>query len=107
MLPLRTLSYRLPELVAAARRTSQLPLRKITLPVDLLASTEDRVLPSVKEASRLRRLLPNSNVVKLEGAGHVPLLEGVSHAMVINDRCPQILHTTANTACRCSKVTLC
>ncbi|KAL1503359.1 hypothetical protein AB1Y20_011411 [Prymnesium parvum] len=75
-LPLRTLAFRLPQLIDAAKRTNELPLRKLSLPVDIIASAEDRVLPSVEEAKRLARRLPNANVIQLEGSGHVPLFEG-------------------------------
>lgn len=45
-----------PQLIDAAKSSRGLPLRKFTLPVDIVASTDDRVLPSVKEAERLVRL---------------------------------------------------
>ena len=50
-------------------------LRRVKLPIQLLASTEDKVLPSVDECRRLQRLLPNARVTELQGSGHVPLLE--------------------------------
>ncbi|KAL3915184.1 MAG: hypothetical protein SGPRY_007341, partial [Prymnesium sp.] len=41
------------QLIESAKQTSELPLRKLSLPVDLIASTDDRILPSVREANRL------------------------------------------------------
>ena len=55
--------------------TKELKLGSLKLPVEILASSEDRVLPSVDEGKRLARALPNGRTTVLEGSGHVPLLE--------------------------------
>ncbi len=53
----------------------KLPLERILQPVLLLASGADRLLPSVAEAGRLVRYLPNSQKVLLPESGHACLLE--------------------------------
>jgi len=50
-------------------------LRQLTQPALLIASTGDRLLPSLAEAERLSQLLPNARLVKLPGSGHASLLE--------------------------------
>ena len=76
-LPADTLSFRLAMLSEAAAQLDQSAagLRRVKLPIQLLASTEDKVLPSVDECRKLQRLLPNARVTELQGSGHVPLLE--------------------------------
>jgi len=76
-LPADTLAFRLAMLSAAAAQLdeSSAALRRLKLPIELLASTEDKVLPSVNECRKLQRLLPNARVTELPGSGHVPLLE--------------------------------
>lgn len=72
-------------------------LRQLTQPVLLLASAADRLLPSVDEASRLSRLLPNSRVVVLPKSGHACLLEAdvnlhqimVSHDFLVKQKTAQ------------------
>lgn len=53
----------------------ELPLDCIQQPVLVLASGSDRLLPSVEEAGRLKRYLPNSQTVLLPDSGHACLLE--------------------------------
>ncbi|MEX1324103.1 MAG: alpha/beta hydrolase [Synechococcaceae cyanobacterium] len=53
----------------------KLPLQRILQPVLILASGADRLLPSVAEAQRLVRALPNTQTVKLPDSGHACLLE--------------------------------
>ena len=60
---------------AAHLEESAASLRRVKLPIQLLASTDDRVLPSVDECRRLQRLLPNARTTELPGSCHVPLLE--------------------------------
>lgn len=48
-------------------------LHRITQPVTLFASTEDRVVASLEEAREMAELLPNAELRVLEGAGHVVL----------------------------------
>lgn len=50
-------------------------LRRLTQPVLLIASALDRLLPSVTEARRLVKILPNSQMVVLPKSGHACLLE--------------------------------
>ncbi|EHC12892.1 alpha/beta fold hydrolase [Fischerella thermalis] len=50
-------------------------LRQLNQPVLLVASTQDRLLPSLAEAQRLANILPNSKVVVLPESGHACLLE--------------------------------
>jgi pimeloyl-ACP methyl ester carboxylesterase len=53
----------------------ELPLAQIEQPVLVLASGADRLLPSVQEAGRLVRCLPDSRTVLLPNSGHACLLE--------------------------------
>jgi pimeloyl-ACP methyl ester carboxylesterase len=53
----------------------ELPLERIEQPALVLASGADRLLPSVAEARRLARNLPNSQTVLLPESGHACLLE--------------------------------
>jgi pimeloyl-ACP methyl ester carboxylesterase len=50
-------------------------LRHLTQPVMLIAGGADRLLPSVHEAERLAKWLPNAKVVVLPHSGHTCLLE--------------------------------
>ncbi|NJR17528.1 MAG: alpha/beta hydrolase [Calothrix sp. CSU_2_0] len=50
-------------------------LSQLTQPTLILASLEDRLLPSQEEAQRLNNLFPNSNIVNLPNSGHACLLE--------------------------------
>ena len=50
-------------------------LHRLTQPVLVLAGTSDRVLPSVYEADRLVKNLPNAQMVVLPKSGHACLLE--------------------------------
>ncbi len=74
-LPLPTLAFRLAMLLEAAERAPDLPLERLKVPVDVFASTDDRVLPSRDEGRRLARRLPNAKLTLLRDSGHVPLLE--------------------------------
>jgi len=74
-LPLPALAFRLSMLSKAAEEVGQLKLEKLTLPVHIFASSEDRVLPSVSEGRRLVQKLPNARLTVLDDSGHVPLLE--------------------------------
>ena len=74
-MPRSTLAYRLSMLLRAAEESEKLPLSRLKLPVQILASTEDRVLPSVREGRRLLNAFPNARLTRLEGSGHIPLLE--------------------------------
>ena len=74
-LPLDTLAFRLSMLLDGAEQVAELKLSKLRVPVQVIASTEDRVLASVDEAKRLVRNLPNAKLTTLEASGHVPLLE--------------------------------
>ncbi|MCX7594425.1 MAG: alpha/beta hydrolase [Fischerella sp.] len=50
-------------------------LRQLTQPVLLVASIQDRLLPSLSEAKRLANILPNAKIVVLPESGHACLLE--------------------------------
>ncbi|MBO3458070.1 alpha/beta hydrolase [Aetokthonos hydrillicola Thurmond2011] len=50
-------------------------LRQLTQPVLLIASAADHLLPSLAEAKRLVKILPNPQVVVLPHSGHACLLE--------------------------------
>ncbi|MEO1144539.1 MAG: alpha/beta fold hydrolase [Cyanobacteria bacterium J06638_22] len=52
-----------------------IPLHRITQPTLVLASTGDRLLPSVEESERLLQRLPNARRVILPDSGHACLLE--------------------------------
>ena len=85
-LPLETLAYRLPMLLDAAKHAETLKKSQLKLPVQIIASSEDKVLPSVDEGRKLARALPNAKLTTLEGSGHVPLLEArVNLATILRD----------------------
>jgi pimeloyl-ACP methyl ester carboxylesterase len=48
-------------------------LRRLTMPVLLLAGEQDALLPSVKTATRLKQLLPHAHIQVFPGIGHVLL----------------------------------
>ncbi|WP_325052204.1 alpha/beta hydrolase [Dulcicalothrix desertica] len=50
-------------------------LSQITQPVLLIASTKDRLLPSVAEAQRLTSIFTNSHLITLPHSGHSCLVE--------------------------------
>ncbi len=50
-------------------------LRRFTQPALIIASTDDRLLPSLPEAQRLVSILPNAKLVTLPNSGHACLLE--------------------------------
>lgn len=50
-------------------------LHRLTQPVLLVAGAADRLLPSVSEAKRLVKLLPDAKMVVLRHSGHTCLLE--------------------------------
>lgn len=50
-------------------------LRQLTQPTLLIASAEDKLLPSLPEAYRLKRIFRNAQVVVLPDSGHTCLLE--------------------------------
>jgi len=50
-------------------------LRQLTQPVLVIASALDRLLPSITEARRLVKILPNAQMVVLPYSGHTCLLE--------------------------------
>lgn len=52
-----------------------LPLGRIKQPVLVLASGSDRLLPSVAEAKRIAKYLPNAQTIRLPRSGHACLLE--------------------------------
>ncbi len=54
----------------------EMKLRQFTQPVLLVASKADLILPSVAEAKRLARILPNAKVVTVPHKGHACLVEG-------------------------------
>lgn len=49
-------------------------LREIKVPVTLVASGRDKIVPSVKEAHYMSSLLPNARVIVLPDHGHTPLV---------------------------------
>ncbi len=53
----------------------EIPLNQIPQPVLIMASEADRLLPSVTEADRLVRYLPNARKILLPDSGHACLLE--------------------------------
>ena len=48
-------------------------LGEVPVPVVVAAGTQDRVLPSVSEAARLRAALPDCTSLRLQGSGHISL----------------------------------
>ena len=54
---------------------ADIPLHQITKPTLIVASEADRLLPSVTEAYRLVRSLPNTKKILLPNSGHACLLE--------------------------------
>lgn len=53
----------------------EMKLRQFTQPVLLIASEADLILPSVAEAKRLARILPNARVATVPHRGHACLVE--------------------------------
>ena len=87
-LPPETLSYRLASLrAAAAAVTEPKVLARLTLPVQLFVSPDDRLLPSVDEGRRLARDLPNAKLNLLpEKVGHAALSDPrVNLAVLLRD----------------------
>jgi pimeloyl-ACP methyl ester carboxylesterase len=72
-LPLETLRWRL--LLLKRFQLSRDALRSLRVPSLLLAGGADRLLPSVREAQRLARELPEARVTVLPQSGHTCLLE--------------------------------
>lgn len=60
---------------------SDADLRRIAIPTLIVASGGDRLLPSVTEAQRLQRLLPQAQVHILPDSGHACLLEEDIHLL--------------------------
>lgn len=60
---------------------SDADLRRIAIPTLIVASGGDRLLPSVTEAQRLQRLLPQAQVHILPDSGHACLLEDDIHLL--------------------------
>ncbi|WP_254174350.1 alpha/beta fold hydrolase [Planktothrix pseudagardhii] len=58
-----------------AFKPNEAHLREIDIPVLVIASGADRLLPSVLEAQYLTKTLPNSQMVVLPDSGHACLLE--------------------------------
>jgi len=56
-------------------------LRQLTQPVLVIASALDRLLPSITEARRLVKILPNAQMVVLPYSGHACLLKQISSSM--------------------------
>jgi pimeloyl-ACP methyl ester carboxylesterase len=56
-------------------QTPKTELRQLKQPILLLASADDKMLPSLPEAYRLKRLFQNAQVVVLPHSGHTCLLE--------------------------------
>jgi len=52
-------------------------LRQLTQPVLVIASALDRLLPSITEARRLVKILPNAQMVVLPYSGHACLLADI------------------------------
>ncbi len=65
----------------------EIPLSKISQPVLIIASEADQLLPSVTEADRLLRYLPNATKVLLPESGHACLLEqDIQLEKILNSR---------------------
>jgi pimeloyl-ACP methyl ester carboxylesterase len=80
-----------------------LPLQDLRMPVVLLASGRDRLLPSVDEANRLAERLPYSHVEILPYSGHACLLEQDLDLRVVLEKHQMLgsLHETiAEASCR-------
>ncbi len=56
-------------------RIDEAKLQKIAQPVLLIGSQNDHLLPSVAEAYRLAKSLPNAQIITLPGSGHACLVE--------------------------------
>jgi pimeloyl-ACP methyl ester carboxylesterase len=54
---------------------NEFDLSRVNIPVLVIASGADRLLPSVLEARFLTRTLPNAQMVVLPDSGHACLLE--------------------------------
>jgi pimeloyl-ACP methyl ester carboxylesterase len=56
-------------------QVSDSQLQQLSMPILLIASREDRLLPSVVEVQRLAQKLPDARIVTLPDSGHACLLE--------------------------------
>jgi pimeloyl-ACP methyl ester carboxylesterase len=55
--------------------TNNTKLSQLTQPILLVASSDDRLLPSLEEVDRLANIFPNCKTVTLPNSGHACLLE--------------------------------
>ncbi|CAM9762041.1 unnamed protein product [Ectocarpus sp. 4 AP-2014] len=75
-LPPATLRWRIQNWLAAGQGRVERGLADMKVPVVVVAGSADRLLPSVKEAERLKSLIPGCRSMVLEGHGHAPLFDG-------------------------------
>jgi pimeloyl-ACP methyl ester carboxylesterase len=66
-------------------------LRRLTMPILLIASAADRLLPSVSEVERLQAALPQAEIMILPSSGHACLLESEVRLAKIIDQFEQQL----------------
>ncbi|CAM9570420.1 unnamed protein product [Hapterophycus canaliculatus] len=75
-LPPATLRWRIQNWLSAGQGRVDRGLADMQVPVVVLAGSADRLLPSTKEAERLKSLIPGCRTMVLEGHGHAPLFDG-------------------------------
>lgn len=78
-------------------------VRLCRMPVLLVGSGQDRLLPSLTEQTRLQRLLPNAQRLVLPDSGHTALLEVIPlhlfHCIVATDRSSSTMWVATQHAC--------
>jgi pimeloyl-ACP methyl ester carboxylesterase len=83
-LPPQVVSWRL--FLLQNFQVSSAEFSRLTLPTLIIASAADRLLPSITEAQRLVKEIPNSKMVILPNSGHACLLETDVNLYHILDR---------------------
>lgn len=73
IMPPATAKHRLNNVLMAGCDAIQDKLANVTVPALVIYGDGDRVLPSVDEAQRLKKLMPDCKVKQVEGAGHLAL----------------------------------
>ncbi|CAM9137683.1 unnamed protein product [Ectocarpus fasciculatus] len=71
--PQHQLQWRLTHWLDEGSKVVEARLQELTLPVLVLAGSEDHMLPSAEEAARLYNLIPTCQQVVLRGVGHAAL----------------------------------
>lgn len=71
-------------------------LGEVDLPVVVAAGTQDRVLPSVSEARRLKAKLPDCSIITIQGSGHISLDERINMTDILIKNPKLLANVTRN-----------